>query len=104
MLVLDTLQLEALFDGLFSCVFFKMQVYLSYNNVTALKTLVAKANWVLTSERDKVADPILKQLFSLKCKTCSQVSKHLIPVYLCCGRNHGFQTASTIIFVLVKCA
>ncbi|XP_033007940.1 acyl-coenzyme A thioesterase 11 isoform X2 [Lacerta agilis] len=30
------------------------KVYLSYNNVTALKTLVAKANWVLTSERDKV--------------------------------------------------
>ncbi|XP_044285803.1 acyl-coenzyme A thioesterase 11 isoform X3 [Varanus komodoensis] len=30
------------------------KVYLSYNNVTALKTLVAKANWVLASERDKV--------------------------------------------------
>ncbi|KAJ6662562.1 hypothetical protein lerEdw1_011699, partial [Lerista edwardsae] len=30
------------------------KVYLSYNNVTALKTLVAKANWVLASETDKV--------------------------------------------------
>lgn len=33
---------------------FLMQVYLSYNNVSALKTLVAKTNWVLASERDKV--------------------------------------------------
>ncbi|XP_053099579.1 acyl-coenzyme A thioesterase 11 isoform X2 [Hemicordylus capensis] len=30
------------------------KVYLSYNNVTALKTLVAKANWILASEKDKV--------------------------------------------------
>ncbi|XP_078249025.1 acyl-coenzyme A thioesterase 11 isoform X1 [Pogona vitticeps] len=29
------------------------KVYLSYNNVTALKTLVAKADWVPASERDK---------------------------------------------------
>ncbi|NXK03479.1 ACO11 thioesterase, partial [Herpetotheres cachinnans] len=30
------------------------QVYLSYNNVSALKTLVAKANWVLAREKEKV--------------------------------------------------
>lgn len=30
------------------------KVYLSYNNVTALKTLVAKANWVLATDTDKV--------------------------------------------------
>jgi len=29
-------------------------VYLSYNNVSALKTLVAKANWVLAREKEKV--------------------------------------------------
>ncbi|XP_007423964.1 acyl-coenzyme A thioesterase 11 [Python bivittatus] len=37
------------------------KVYLSYNNVTALKTLVAKANWVLASERDKVKMYILEE-------------------------------------------
>ncbi|KAM6078787.1 acyl-coenzyme A thioesterase 11 isoform 1-T1 [Theristicus caerulescens] len=30
------------------------KVYLSYNNVSALKTLVAKANWALASEKGKV--------------------------------------------------
>ncbi|CAM5162666.1 unnamed protein product [Natator depressus] len=30
------------------------KVYLSYNNVSALKTLVAKTNWVLATEIDKV--------------------------------------------------
>uniref|UniRef100_A0A8C4WBX3 Acyl-coenzyme A thioesterase 11 n=1 Tax=Gopherus evgoodei TaxID=1825980 RepID=A0A8C4WBX3_9SAUR len=30
------------------------KVYLSYNNVSALKTLVAKTNWVLAAEIDKV--------------------------------------------------
>ncbi|NWJ06002.1 ACO11 thioesterase, partial [Crypturellus undulatus] len=30
------------------------KVYLSYNNVSALKTLVAKANWVLAREKEKV--------------------------------------------------
>lgn len=46
-----------------------MQVYLSYNNVTALKTLVAKANWVLASERDKVTNPSSAQVaqFMTKC-------------------------------------
>lgn len=33
------------------------QVYLSYNNVSALKTLVAKANWALTREKEKVLNP-----------------------------------------------
>ncbi|XP_032073969.1 acyl-coenzyme A thioesterase 11 isoform X1 [Thamnophis elegans] len=37
------------------------KVYLSYNNVTALKTLVAKANWVLASERDKFRMYILEE-------------------------------------------
>lgn len=30
------------------------QVYLSYNNVSALKTLIAKANWALAREKEKV--------------------------------------------------
>lgn len=33
------------------------QVYLSYNNVSALKTLVAKANWALAREKEKVRNP-----------------------------------------------
>lgn len=33
------------------------QVYLSYNNVSSLKMLVAKDNWVLSSESNQVADP-----------------------------------------------
>ncbi|KAK2107326.1 Acyl-coenzyme A thioesterase 11 [Saguinus oedipus] len=33
------------------------QVYLSYNNVSSLKMLVAKDNWVLSSEISQVADP-----------------------------------------------
>jgi len=30
------------------------QMYLSYNNVSALKMLAARTNWVLTSEKNKV--------------------------------------------------
>lgn len=33
-----------------------IQVYLSYNNVSSLKMLVAKDNWVLSSEINQVAD------------------------------------------------
>ena len=34
------------------CVCF--QVYLSYNNVSALRTMAARNNWCLSSEKDKV--------------------------------------------------
>lgn len=34
-----------------------MQVYLSYNNVSSLKMLVAKDDWVLSSETNQVAGP-----------------------------------------------
>lgn len=34
-----------------------VQVCLSYNNVSSLKMLVAKDNWVLSSEINQVADP-----------------------------------------------
>lgn len=34
-----------------------VQVYLSYNNVSSLKMLVTKDNWVLSSEINQVADP-----------------------------------------------
>lgn len=34
-----------------------VQVCLSYNNVSSLKMLVAKDNWVLSSESNQVADP-----------------------------------------------
>lgn len=44
------------------CVCFK--VYLSYNNVSALKTLAARKNWRLTSEKDKVSAVLfLKQSY-----------------------------------------
>lgn len=33
-----------------------IQVYLSYNNVSSLKMLVAKEDWVLSSEINQVAD------------------------------------------------
>lgn len=32
-----------------------LQVYLSYNNVSALKMLAARNNWVLNSEKNKVS-------------------------------------------------
>ncbi|XP_019356799.1 PREDICTED: acyl-coenzyme A thioesterase 11 isoform X2 [Gavialis gangeticus] len=37
------------------------KVYLSYNNVSALKTLVAKTNWVLATEIDKVKMYMLEE-------------------------------------------
>ncbi|KAL4608256.1 acyl-coenzyme A thioesterase 11 [Arapaima gigas] len=37
------------------------QVYLSYNNVSALKMLAARNNWVLSSEKDKVSLYILEE-------------------------------------------
>ncbi|XP_074859113.1 acyl-coenzyme A thioesterase 11 isoform X1 [Carettochelys insculpta] len=37
------------------------KVYLSYNNVFALKTLVAKTNWVLATETDKVRMYMLEE-------------------------------------------
>lgn len=33
-----------------------LQVYLSYNNVSALKTLASQKKWRLSSEKDKVSD------------------------------------------------
>lgn len=39
-----------------------VQVYLSYNNVSSLKMLVAKDDWVLSSESNQVADPTLPAL------------------------------------------
>lgn len=36
-----------------------VQVYLSYNNVSSLKMLVARDNWVLSSEISQVAYPTL---------------------------------------------
>lgn len=38
---------------MFVCVCF--QVYLSYNNVSALKMLAARNNWRLSSEKNKVS-------------------------------------------------
>lgn len=34
---------------------FVFQMYLSYNNVSALKLMDARNNWVLTSEKKKVS-------------------------------------------------
>lgn len=45
-----------------------LQVYLSYNNVSALKMLAAKNNWRLTSEKDKV--PPQPDLFHRVQRSC----------------------------------
>ena len=42
-----------------------VQVCLSYNNVSSLKMLVAKDNWVLSSESNQVADPASQLSFLL---------------------------------------
>lgn len=39
----------------------RLQVYLSYNNVSALKMLAARNNWLLNSEKNKVS--FLETLF-----------------------------------------
>ena len=36
--------------------FFAPQMYLSLNNISALKIMVAKNDWLLTSEKNKVSD------------------------------------------------
>lgn len=38
-------------------------MYLSYNNVSALKLMAAKNNWVLTSEKNKVSKVIVIVIF-----------------------------------------
>lgn len=43
--------LMCLFANAYVC----FQVYLSYNNVSALKMLAARNNWRLSSEKDKVS-------------------------------------------------
>ena len=42
-----------------------VQVCLSYSNVSSLKMLVAKDNWVLSSESNQVADPASQLSFLL---------------------------------------
>lgn len=47
--------LICLFAVYMSYMFVCLQVYLSYNNVSALKMLAARNNWRLSSEKDKVS-------------------------------------------------
>ncbi|KAM7401374.1 hypothetical protein PAMA_005524 [Pampus argenteus] len=49
------------------------QVYLSYNNVSALKMLAARNNWRLSSEKDKVRLYTLEQKFMLSIRVESEV-------------------------------
>lgn len=49
------------------------QVYLSYNNVSALKVLATKNNWRLTSEKDKVQLYTLEQKSMLSFKVEAEV-------------------------------
>ncbi|XP_048064723.1 acyl-coenzyme A thioesterase 11b [Megalobrama amblycephala] len=49
------------------------QMYLSYNNVSALKMLVARTNWVLTSEKNKVSLYTLEENQTL----CFKVETHV---------------------------
>lgn len=44
-----------LFANAYAACFLCFQVYLSFNNVSALKMLAARKNWRLTSEKDKVS-------------------------------------------------
>lgn len=50
-----------------------LQVYLSYNNVSALKVLATKKNWRLTSEKDKVLLPA--NIFSSEDSTGDRVQR-----------------------------
>lgn len=49
------------------------QMYLSYNNVSALKMLAARTNWVLTSEKNKVSLYTLEENQTL----CFKVETHV---------------------------
>ncbi|XP_030640033.1 acyl-coenzyme A thioesterase 11b [Chanos chanos] len=49
------------------------QMYLSYNNVSALKMLAAKTNWVLSSEKNKVSLYTLEENHML----CFKVENHI---------------------------
>ncbi|KAG5851239.1 acyl-coenzyme A thioesterase 11b [Anguilla rostrata] len=49
------------------------QIYLSYNNVSALKLLAAKSNWVLNSEKNKVSLYTLEENQAL----CFKVETHV---------------------------
>ncbi|XP_056148779.1 acyl-coenzyme A thioesterase 11-like [Lampris incognitus] len=49
------------------------QVYLSYNNVSALEMLAARTNWLLSSEKDQVSLYILEQKSVLSFKVEAEV-------------------------------
>ncbi|XP_071760669.1 acyl-coenzyme A thioesterase 11 [Centroberyx gerrardi] len=49
------------------------QVYLSYNNISALKMLAAKKNWLLSSEKDKVHLYTLEQKSTLSIRVEAEV-------------------------------
>lgn len=59
-----------------------VQVYLSYNNVSALKILAARNNWRLSSEKDKVSICCSVLLFSSVWGQC-----------LCCGSHEKLEVS-----------
>uniref|UniRef100_A0A8C6XBL7 Acyl-coenzyme A thioesterase 11 n=1 Tax=Naja naja TaxID=35670 RepID=A0A8C6XBL7_NAJNA len=58
------------------------KLYLSYNNVTALKTLVAKANWELASEREKFKMYILEEDTFLSVRIEMTISCNVLQAFL----------------------
>ncbi|XP_076860502.1 acyl-coenzyme A thioesterase 11b [Brachyhypopomus gauderio] len=58
------------------------QMYLSYNNVSALKMLAARNNWVLTSEKKKVSLYTLEENHTLCFKVETRVSVAAEKVFL----------------------
>lgn len=56
---------------------FSSQVYLSYYNVSSLKTLMAKDNWMLSAEMSEVTDPPFSAIQALKAGSPKHFSKPL---------------------------
>ncbi|TNN25403.1 Acyl-coenzyme A thioesterase 11 [Liparis tanakae] len=54
-----------------------LQVYLSYNNVSALKVLAARKNWRLSSEKDQVRLSTMEQnsTLSFRVETCDLIHR-----------------------------
>ncbi|KAJ3594810.1 hypothetical protein NHX12_004115 [Muraenolepis orangiensis] len=61
------------------------QVYLSYNNVSALKTLAARSSWRLTSEKDQVCLYTLEQQCSLSFRVEAELEVSALRAFMLLG-------------------
>lgn len=71
---------------------FSSQVYLSYYNVSSLKTLMAKDNWMLSAEMSEVTDPPFSATQALKAGSPKHFSRP--PGFRNCLRVLGEAPAS----------